>query len=117
MFPAVTAQRIYELTDSFAKFTSKLKLSDTASQNLKDTFSALFGAVELIGEAFGALCNAFAPVRAEAGALLETILGFTGETGRMVTNVEELIREGGLFTTIANGIARRSVRSSAASKW
>lgn len=105
MFPAVTAQRIYELTDSFAKFTSKLKLSDTASQNLKDTFSALFGAVELIGEAFGALWNAFAPVRAEAGALLETILGFTGETGRMVTNVEELIREGGLFTTIANGIA------------
>ena len=93
MFPAVTAQRIYELTDSFAKFTSKLKLSDTASQNLKDTFSALFGAVELIGEAFGALWNAFAPVRAEAGALLETILGFTGETGRMVTNVEELIRE------------------------
>ena len=63
MFPAVTAQRIYELTDSFAKFTSKLKLSDTASQNLKDTFSALFGAVELIGEAFGALWNAFAPVR------------------------------------------------------
>ena len=105
MFPAVTAQRIYELTDSFAKFTSKLKLSDTASQNLKDTFSALFGAVKLIGEAFGALWNAFAPVRAEAGALLETILGFTGETGRMVTNVEELIREGGLFTTIANGIA------------
>ena len=42
IFPPTTAQQLYDITENLRKFTANLKLSDTASANLKSTFKGLF---------------------------------------------------------------------------
>ncbi len=42
IFPPTTAEQLHNLTEGLLKFTEKLTLSATASENLKNTFKGLF---------------------------------------------------------------------------
>ena len=47
IFPPTTAQQLYDITENLRKFTANLKLSDTASANLKSTFKGLFAILDI----------------------------------------------------------------------
>ncbi len=42
IFPPTTAEQLHNLTEGLLKLTEKLTLSDTASENLKNTYKGLF---------------------------------------------------------------------------
>lgn len=110
IFPPMTAKRLFELTDKFREFTSKLKLSDDNAKKLKETFKGLFSIVSIIGQGLGAV---FKPIfswftGSAGGSILSSILDITSAIGKFFTKLNESIKAGNGFKmvsdTISNGL-------------
>lgn len=92
IFPPTTAQQLYDITENLRKFTANLKLSDTASANLKSTFKGLFAILDIIKQAFSAIFTAIKPLFGGFGTLGDGILGFTGGIGDAIVAFDEFIK-------------------------
>lgn len=105
IFPPTTAQQLYDITENLRKFTANLKLSDTASANLKSTFKGLFAILDIIKQAFSAIFTAIKPLFGGFGTLGDGILGFTGGIGYAIVAFDEFIKTSGAFQKVGEGIA------------
>lgn len=105
IFPPTTAQQLYDITVNFRKFTANLKLSDTASANLKSTFKGLFAILDIVKQAFSAIFTAIKPLFGGFGTLGDGILGFTGGIGDAIVAFDEFIKTSGAFQKVGEGIA------------
>lgn len=105
IFPPTTAQQLYDITENLRKFTANLKLSDTASANLKSTFKGLFAILGIIKQAFSAIFTAIKPLFGGFGILGDGILGFTGGIGDAIVAFDEFIKTSGAFQKVGEGIA------------
>ena len=104
IFPPTTAQQLYDITENLRKFTANLKLSDTASANLKSTFKGLFAILDIVKQAFSAIFTAIKPLFGGFGTLRDGILGFTGGIGEAIVAFDEFIKTSGVFQKVGNGI-------------
>lgn len=105
IFPPTTAQKLYDITENLRKFTANLKLSDTASANLKSTFKGLFAILDIVKQAFSAIFTAIKPLFGGFGTLGDGILGFTGGIGDAIVAFDEFIKTSGAFQKVGEGIA------------
>lgn len=105
IFPPTTAQQLYNITENLRKFTANLKLSDTASANLKSTFKGLFAILDIVKQAFSAIFTAIRPLFGGFGTLGDGILGFTGGIGNAIVAFDEFIKTSGAFQKVGEGIA------------
>ena len=105
IFPPTTAQQLYDITENLRKFTANLKLSDTASANLKSTFKGLFAILDIVKQAFSAIFTAIKPLFGWFGTLGDGILGFTGGIGDAIVAFDEFIKTSGAFQKVGEGIA------------
>lgn len=105
IFPPTTAQQLYDITENLRKFTANLKLSDTASANLKSTFKGLFAILDIVKQAFSAIFTAIKPLFSGLGTLGDGILGFTGGIGDAIVAFDEFIKTSGAFQKVGEGIA------------
>lgn len=105
IFPPTTAQQLYDITENLRKFTANLKLSDTASANLKSTFKGLFAILDIVKQAFSAIFTAIKPLFGGFGTLGDGILGFTGGIGDAIVAFDEFIKTSGAFQKVGEGIA------------
>ena len=103
IFPPTTAQQLYDITENLRKFTANLKLSDTASANLKSTFKGLFAILDIIKQAFSAIFTAIKPLFGGFGTLGDGILGFTGGIGDAIVAFDEFIKTSGAFQKVGEG--------------
>ena len=106
IFPPTTAQQLYNITENLRKFTANLKLSDTASANLKSTFKGLFAVLDIINQAFSAIFTAIKPLFGGFGTLGDGILGFTGGIGNAIVAFDEFIKTSGAFQKVGEAIAK-----------
>lgn len=79
IFPPVTAQQLFELTERFRDFTEKLTISGGTADTLKTIFKGLFAALDIgwmvvkgIAGVFGDLFNALAPL---GSGMLDVVAG------------------------------------------
>lgn len=100
IFPPTTAQQLYDITENLRKFTANLKLSDTASANLKSTFKGLFAILDIIKQAFSAIFTAIKSLFGGFGTLGDGILGFTGGIGDAIVAFDEFIKTSGAFQKV-----------------
>ena len=100
IFPPTTAQQLYDITENLRKFTANLKLSDTASANLKSTFKGLFAILDIIKQAFSAIFTAIKPLFGGFGTLGDGILSFTGGIGDAIVAFDEFIKTSGAFQKV-----------------
>lgn len=105
IFPPTTAKQLYDITENLRKFTANLKLSDTASANLKSTFKGLFAILDIVKQAFSAIFTAIKPLFGGFGTLGDGILGFTGGIGNAIVAFDEFIKTSGAFQKVGEGIA------------
>lgn len=84
---------VLDLASAIEDFTSKLKLSESASKNLHDTFKGLFSISKLVVDVFFSLVKAIFPVTKPVTSLSELILSLTGAIGRSITGFTEWIRQ------------------------
>ena len=105
IFPPTTAKQLYDITENLRKFTANLKLSDTASANLKSTFKGLFAILDIVKQAFSAIFTAIKPLFGGFGTLGDGILGVTGGIGDAIVAFDEFIKSSGAFQKVGEGIA------------
>lgn len=105
IFPPTTAKQLYDITENLRKFTANLKLSGTASANLKSTFKGLFAILDIVKQAFSAIFTAIKPLFGGFGTLGDGVLGFTGGIGDAIVAFDEFIKTSGAFQKVGEGIA------------
>lgn len=110
IFPATTAEQLYdftkklsEMTDHFKTFLTESEEGQTLLNDLKNTFKGVFAVVDIVKEAFSALWRALSPAGSAVGGLLTNILGLSGSFGEWLTNLDQTIKENDTFY---NGIQK-----------
>ena len=104
IFPPMTGEQLYNITKGLEELTSKLKLSDTQSANLKATFKGLFAILDIGKELFLAIWNAVKPLIGGVGDLGDGILGVTASMGDWLVNLRDSIKESGIFNDALQAI-------------
>ena len=97
IFPPITSERLYNLTVGLKEFTSHLKLGESASKNLKNTFKGLFAVLDIVKQAFSAVFNAIVPL---FGGLDD--LG--GGIGEWLVALDEFIKKNDIFNKAIQGV-------------
>lgn len=104
IFPSMTSEKLYAMTTALKEFTSYLKLSDTASANLKNTFKGLFAILDIVKQAFSAVFKAIAPLFGGLDELGGGILTVTGGIGNWLVALDEFIKENDIFGKAIQGV-------------
>ena len=100
IFPPTTSEQLYNITTALEKLTSKFKLSETQTENLKSTFRGLFAVLDICKMAFSAVWNAVTPLLGGAGTLSDKILSLTGSWGDWLYNLRNTVKETNIFNDI-----------------
>ena len=98
VFPKITSERLFELTDKFAQFTENMKPSVKTLENLRQIFEGFAAVVEIakevISEVIGTFQTLFAALREEhGGGILDFFLDFSQTLQDLKTR---LVDEGGI---------------------
>lgn len=104
IFPSMTSEKLYAMTTALKEFTSHLKLSDTASANLKSTFKGLFAILDIVGQAFFAVFKAIVPLFRGLDDLGGGILTVTGGIGDWLVKLDEVIKKNDIFGKTIQGV-------------
>lgn len=89
IFPPMTAQRLYNITDALRNLTAHLKLSDTNSENLKRTFKGLFAVIDIVKQAFVAVAKGVGSLLGGTGDLASSILSVTARFGDWLVKLDD----------------------------
>ena len=116
IFPPITADQLYKITEGFRSLTERLTLSETASTNLKNTFKGLFAVVDIIGKAFNSVIKAIGSLLGGIGKLGGDILGITGSFGEWLVKLNETIETTDIFNKVFGGIVNFIKNAAAAIK-
>lgn len=106
VFPKITGKQLYKITENLKKLIDNLKLSETASANLKSTFKGLFAVLDIVKQVFSAIFTALKPLLGGFGSLGEGVLGVTGGIGDAIVKFDEFIKTSGAFQKVGEGIAK-----------
>ena len=104
IFPPMTADQLYKITEGLRSLTERLTLSETASTNLKNTFKGLFAVVDIIGNAFMAVVKAIGSLLGGVGELGGGLLSITGSFGEWLVKLNEIIETTDIFNKVIGGI-------------
>lgn len=104
IFPPMTAEQLYNITESLRTLTERFTLSETASNNLKNTFKGLFAVVDIIGNAFMAVVKAIGSLMGGVGELVGGLLSITGSFGEWLVKLNETIETTDIFNKVLGGI-------------
>lgn len=102
VFPATTADQLMRITNKFVDFTAKMKISDDAAKNLKDTFRGLFSALDVVRGVFANLLGSLPGLGKGFGGIGEGLLQFTGNIGRYISGLRDSIKETDFFKEAFN---------------
>ena len=116
IFPPITADQLYKITEGFRSLTERLTLSETASTNLKNTFKGLFAVVDIIGKAFISVIKAIGSLLGGIGKLSGGLLSITGSFGEWLVKLNETIETTDIFNKVFGSIANFIKNAAAAIK-
>lgn len=105
IFPAMTAQRLYDITAAFWRFTTRLKVSDVTAQNIRRTFRGIFALFDIGIQIIKAVFRAFRPLAALLPDMGGGLLGITAALGDGLYFLDQWLKKTDLFGKIADGIA------------
>lgn len=97
IFPPMTAQQLYNITDALRNLTAHLKLSDTNSENLKRTFKGLFAVIDIVKQAFVAVAKGVGSLLGGTGDLASSILSVTARFGDWLVKLDKTIKKTDMF--------------------
>ena len=100
IFPATTAQQLYDMTVSFRDFMERLKIGEETANNLRRTFAGFFAILgigwELIKAGVKFIFDLVGSLTQGSGGFLE----FTGSIGDFLVALHQAIKDGDAFGKI-----------------
>ena len=99
IFSSNMIKNLLGITEVIKDFTSKLKLSGSASENLKNTWKGLFSVLDIIGQTIAAVFSSIARLIGVSGfeSLNEVLLNITGTLGKGITDFRNYLNEIDVF--------------------
>ena len=105
IFPAMSADTLFDIIAGFHKFTSILILNDEQAANLQRTFKGLFAALDIIKTLVGGgLSIAFKVLSAVLNAFGLNILDVTASIGDGLVAFHDWLLEGNALSKAINGL-------------
>ena len=104
IFPAMTSDQLYELTERFLSFTEKLTLSEDAAKNLHNTFKGLFSVIKLFTDAIGTIVGGVGKVIGSLFGFSGGVLELTGSFGDFLTKLTETIRQSNILQKVVDTV-------------
>ena len=108
IFPATTGEQLYQLTVKIKDFTAKLKLSETASENLKRTFKGLFAVLDIIKHGFSVLFSVIKPWLSGLDDMGGGILSVTAKIGDWLVALRDGAKGINAFTIATKSLAAKN---------
>lgn len=97
IFPPMTAEQLYGITENLRAMTEQFTLSESTSNDLKSTFKGLFAVLDIVSQAFSAFWRVVSPAGSTVGNLLTGILGLTGSFGDYLVKLDNVIKKSDIF--------------------
>lgn len=104
VFPKMTSEQLYKVTENLKKLVDNLKLSETASANLKSTFKGLFAVLDIVKRSLLSAFSTIKPLIGGIGSLGEAILTVTGTIGNIIVKFNEFTKTSSILREGAEGI-------------
>lgn len=108
IFPKMTADRLFELTEHFRDFTESLKMGGDTADKLKRTFAGVFAIFSIAGQIISgfisgirALFDELGGTGKAAGGLLDVSSGL----GDFLVNLSKTLKQGGQITSFFHTLA------------
>lgn len=106
IFPPLTVDQLVNFTKALKDLSSKFKLSETTSNNLKRTFKGLFAILDIGKQLITAVFKSISPLFGSVGDLGGGILELTASFGDWLVRLRDGISTSNVFNKAANGIAK-----------
>lgn len=97
IFPATTAQQLYNMTVAFRDFMAKLKLGSETANNLRRTFAGFFAILGIGWELLKAGVKFFFDLIGKMTGAGGGLLNFTGNVGDFLVALHDAIKSGDAF--------------------
>lgn len=106
IFPATTAQQLYNMTVAFRDFMAKLKLGSETANNLRRTFAGFFAILGIGWELLKAGVKFFFDLIGKMTGAGGGLLAFTGNVGDFLVQLHEAIKSGDAFGKFFAGLGK-----------
>ena len=106
IFPPITAQRLFEITEELADLTKHLKISDETSDKLKRTFKGFFAILDIGKQAVSAVFKAISPLTSTMGNFGGNTLDITAKIGDFLVKLNETIKSTDVFNKYIGGAVK-----------
>lgn len=100
IFPPMTGDQLYKITESFKELTEKLKVSDQTASNLKNTFRGLFAVLDIVKEGITWIAKIGTTAIGTSGSILGAVLNVTSAMGNFLVTVRDAVKESGIFSGV-----------------
>lgn len=104
IFPPITSQQLYNLSEGFRQLSSYLILGETTANNLKRTFKGIFAVFDIVWQVVSSLAGGFFDLLGAVLPLGDSFLGATATLGDFLVAIDSAIKSTGIFQTIVGGI-------------
>ena len=104
VFPAMTGERLIEISKGFQQLTEKFKMSDETASKIRDTFKGLFSVFKLLGDAAKTVFSSLSPLGDIFLTVADGILSATSTIGKFISGIADAADRSKFFENIANGV-------------
>lgn len=104
VFPAMTGERLVELSNKFKDLTEKFKISDETAGKIKTTFKGLFDILALVKDGVVSVINGIKPLGGIFKGVGPKILDTSSKLGEFISGLRKSASEVGFFETISSGL-------------
>lgn len=105
IFPAMTGERLAELTKGFRNFTERLKIGEETVSNIKSTFGGFFAVLSIGVQAVTAIAQGLARLFNIVLPGAGSFLGLTAGIGEWLISLDEAIKKGNVFGKVIGTVA------------
>lgn len=97
IFPAMTGERLYSITEKVRDLTEKFKLNDEQLDKLKSTFKGLFAVLDIVKTAFSSILKILRPLLDLLPDVGGGFLDVTSKIGDWIVSFDEWLKTSGTF--------------------
>ena len=106
IFPAMTGEKLVQLSEGFKNLSEKFKMSDETASKIRNTFKGLFSVFNLGKNAVTSLFKGFAPLTNVFSGIGHIILTVTSAIGKFASGLNDAANKSNFFGKISDGITK-----------
>ena len=104
IFPPMTAERLFNLTEGLKNLTARLKLGESTANKLKRTFKGVFALIDIGVQIISAIARGFMDLVGFIAPAGDGLLGFTAKIGDVIVKFRDFLKSGNVFNKAVGAI-------------